>query len=41
VWFCEPWTPACGLLGLTGVFDHFVVTMSSSEERIDLTPIDR
>jgi hypothetical protein len=40
-WFCEPWTPAFGLLGLTGFFDHFEVTISSYDERIDLTPIDR
>ena len=38
VWFCDPWTPAFGLLGLTGFFDHFDVTISSYEERIELTP---
>jgi hypothetical protein len=41
VWFCEPWTPAFGLLGLTGFFDHFEVTIASYEERIELTPISR
>lgn len=41
VWFCEPWRPAFGLLGLTGFFDHFEVTIASYEERIDLTPISR
>jgi len=41
VWFCEPWTPGFGLLGLTGFFDQFDVTMSSYDERIDLTPISR
>jgi hypothetical protein len=41
VWFCEPWTPAFGLLGLTGFFDHFDVTISSYAERIELTPINR
>jgi hypothetical protein len=41
VWFCEPWTPAFGLLGLTGFFDQFDVTISSYEERIELTPIGR
>lgn len=41
VWFCEPWTPAFGLLGLTGFFDHFQVTISSYQERIELTPIRR
>lgn len=39
VWFCEPWTPAFGLLGLTGFFDHFDVTISSYAERIELEPI--
>ena len=39
VWFCEPWTPAFGLLGLTGFFDHFEVTIASYEERIELRPI--
>ena len=41
VWFCEPWTPAFGLLGLTGFFDQFEVTIASYDERIDLTPINR
>jgi hypothetical protein len=41
VWFCEPWTPAFGLLGLTCFFDHFEVTIASYEQRIDLTPINR
>ena len=40
VWFCEPWTPAFGLLGLTGFFDHFDVTISSYGERIELEPIN-
>ena len=39
VWFCEPWTPSFGLLGLTGFFDHFEVTIASYEERIELEPI--
>ncbi len=39
VWFCDPWRPAFGLLGLTGFFDHFEVTISSYEERVELTPI--
>ena len=29
VWFCEPWHPAFGLLGLTGFFDHFEVTVAA------------
>ncbi len=41
VWFCEPWTPAFGLLGLTGFFDQFEVVIASYEERIELTPIER
>ena len=39
-WFCEPWTPAFGLLGLTGFFDHFDVTISAYEERFELVPIN-
>ena len=41
VWFCEPWTLAFGLLGLTGFFDRFEVTIASYEERIDLKPTSR
>ncbi len=41
VWFCQPWTPAFGLLGLTGFFDQFEVTINSYEERFELTPISR
>lgn len=41
VWFCDPWAPAFGLLGLTGFFDHFEVTIASYEERFELTPISR
>jgi hypothetical protein len=40
VWFCEPWTPAFGLLGLTGFFDQFEATIASYEERIELEPIN-
>lgn len=40
VWFCEPWTPAFGLLGLTGFFDQFEVTIASYQERIELVPIN-
>jgi hypothetical protein len=40
VWFCSPWTPSFGLLGLTGFFDHFEVTIAAYDERIDLTPIN-
>ena len=39
-WFCEPWTPAFGLLGLTGFFDHFVVTIAAYDERIELHPLN-
>ncbi len=39
VWFCDPWTPAFGLLGLTGFFEHFEVTIAAYHERIELTPI--
>lgn len=41
VWFCDPWVPAFGLLGLTGFFDHFEVTIASFEEWIELTPMNR
>ncbi len=39
VWFCEPWRPAFGLLGLTGFFDRFNVTIAAYEEWIELTPV--
>ncbi len=39
VWFCDPWRPAFGLLGLTGFFDHFLVTVCAYEEWIELRPI--
>ena len=41
VWFCQPWHPAFGLLGLTGFFDHFEVTIAAYEQWIELTPISR
>lgn len=40
VWFCDPWIPSFGLLGLTGFFDHFKVTIASYEEWIELAPIN-
>ena len=39
-WFCEPWAPSFGLLGLTGFFDHFEVTISAYEEWFELTPVN-
>lgn len=39
-WFCAPWTPSFGLLGLTGFFDHFDVTIAAYKERIELVPIN-
>jgi hypothetical protein len=39
VWFCDPWLPAFGLLGLTGFFDHFEVTIAAYEEWVELTPV--
>ncbi|MGH2846181.1 MAG: hypothetical protein ACRDL0_09265 [Thermoleophilaceae bacterium] len=39
VWFCDPWRPAFGLLGLTGFFDQFVVTVCAYEEWIELRPV--
>ncbi len=40
VWFCEPWRPAFGLLGLTGFFDHFEVTLAAYEEWVVLSPVN-
>lgn len=40
VWFCDPWVPSFGLLGLTGFFDHFRVTIASHEGWIELVPIN-
>ncbi|MGH2911437.1 MAG: hypothetical protein ACRDJ3_03065 [Solirubrobacteraceae bacterium] len=37
VWFCDPWIPAFGLLGLTGFFDQFHVTIAAYEEWFTLT----
>lgn len=39
VWFCEPWRPGFGLLGLTGFFDQFEVTIAAYEEWLTLTPV--
>jgi hypothetical protein len=38
VWFCDPWAPSFGLLGLTGFFDQFEVTIASYDEWFELTP---
>jgi hypothetical protein len=40
VWFCDPWVPAFGLLGLAGFFDQFEVTIAAYDEWIELTPIN-
>lgn len=40
VWFCDPWAPSFGLLGLTGFFDHFEVTIAAYEEWFELTPVN-
>jgi hypothetical protein len=39
VWFCDPWHPAFGLLGFTGFFDHFEVTIAAYDEWIELRPV--
>jgi hypothetical protein len=39
VWFCDPWIPAFGLLGLTGFFDEFEVTIAAYDEWVELRPI--
>ena len=41
VWFCEPWRPAFGLLGLTGFFDQFEVTIAAYEEWVELRPVSQ
>jgi hypothetical protein len=38
VWFCQPWRPAFGLLGLTGFFDQFTVIVDAYDETIELRP---
>lgn len=40
VWFCDPWIPSFGLLGLTGFFDQFEVTIAAYEEWFELKSID-
>ena len=40
VWFCEPWYPAFGLLGLTGFFDQFEVALAAYEEWVELRPLN-
>jgi hypothetical protein len=40
VWFCEPWHPAFGLLGLTGFFDQFEVTVAAYEEWVELRSVN-
>lgn len=39
VWFCDPWKPAFGLLGLTGFFDQFEVKIASYREWFELSPV--
>jgi hypothetical protein len=41
VWFCDPWWPAFGLLGLTGFFDQFVITLAAYDEWLELEPLLR
>jgi hypothetical protein len=38
VWFCQDWTPSFGLLGLTGFFDRFIVTISAYDEQFEIQP---
>ena len=40
VWFCDPWAPSFGLLGLTGFFDQFEVTIASYDESFELIPVN-
>lgn len=37
VWFCEPWTPAFGLLGLVGFLDRFDLEISGFDGTFSLT----
>jgi hypothetical protein len=39
--FCEPWHPAFGLLGLTGFFDQFEVTIAAYHEWVELRPLNQ
>jgi hypothetical protein len=39
VWFCEPWVPSFGLLGLIGFFDQFEVTIAAYDEWFELKPV--
>lgn len=41
VWFCEPWHPAFGLLGLAGFCDQFEITVAAYEEWVELRPLSR
>jgi hypothetical protein len=40
-WFCDPWVPSFGLLGLTGFFDRFEVTIAAYHEWFELNPLNR
>lgn len=40
VWFCDPWAPSFGLLGLTGFFDQFEVTIAAYDEWFALVPVN-
>jgi hypothetical protein len=40
VWFCDPWVPSFGLLGLTGFFDQLQITIAAYEEWFELTPVN-
>lgn len=36
---CDPFPPGFGLLGLTGFFDQFLVTINAYEEWLELAPL--
>jgi hypothetical protein len=41
IYVCDPFPPGFGLLGLTGFFDQFLVTIDAYEEWLELAPVSR
>lgn len=38
VWFCDPWPHPFGLAGLEGFLQHFIVTIRTYDEYLDIEP---